>query len=616
MARITYIRTDSPRRIRIAAPRPQRMDAFLRSHPLLLLLLLQLPRFLQLGFGEMQQWDESLYALRTQVILRFGALWDQSALMLSGSYYSAHPPLYVWSSLFWTLLFGEHVWVYRLTSALAGAALLPLVYRYARRVMPHGWAMLAAGFVAVQPLVALYARLGQLDLLLTLCMFAALHTAHHYVRLGARRDFWLFALALGAALMTKMLFALVLPAAVFIAAFLMTGESRRRALRLSLLGTATSLPLWLPWLWSFVATHGGGDPLYLFGGAVPLGATLAGAEGTAKDSGIFFYFNQLVVQLGVLTPFAAIGVMSALRERRSPALLLAAVYVALQFAALLVMRSSFEVYLIPLLPPLIILAVHGLRVLRRSSTQPLFVLLTAVFCLLWSLSHSWRMAVKSLPRMLVGDAPVGEVLPPLFLLLLALLLGAGLTLWCVRRVATRRLLGTTVGFVFLAFAFAHQVWTLQVVHPREYVDGAERTAATIDSLKPRLLVLVGNGDNPQLSWYLKGLDIGWKKDGTQCLRMQPRVSGSGNIQSTLSAMRLEGHVAVVVERDEIAQGVYRSHEDVVPDGYRIVRNTRRYTVAWVGVPRLTSKDRAAKISCGIATPSDTSDAEQPAKVRP
>jgi hypothetical protein len=134
------------------------------------------------------------------------------------------------------------------------------------------------------------------------------------------------------------------------------------------------------------------------------------------------------------------------------------------------------------------------------------------------------------------------------------------------------------------------------------VDGAERTAATIESLKPHLLVLVGNGDNPQLTWYLGGWDIGWRKNATQCLRMQPRVSGSGNIQSTLSAMRLEGHVAVVVERDEIAQGVYRSHADVVPDGYRIVLNTRRYTVAWVGVPRLTAKDRAAKKSCGIRVP--------------
>ncbi|MBR9974051.1 MAG: glycosyltransferase family 39 protein, partial [Bacteroidetes bacterium] len=216
MPQITYIDTESPRRGRKhVSGTGQRHRLFWRAvatllvrHRVLLLLLFAGYRFVGLGTGEMQQWDEAIYALRTQVIFQFGAVWDQSPFMLGGVYYSAHPPLYVWSSTALLLLFGDHLWVYRLTSAVAGALMVPLLYRLSRLLQPALRSLVVAGLFAVLPLAALYSRLGQLDMLLTLCMTAALYFAMRSVRYGKATDTLLAGVTLGAALMTKLFFAL------------------------------------------------------------------------------------------------------------------------------------------------------------------------------------------------------------------------------------------------------------------------------------------------------------------------------------------------------------------------------------------------------------------------
>ena len=51
---------------------------------------------------------------------------------------------------------------------------------------------------------------------------------------------------------------------------------------------------------------------------------------------------------------------------------LAAVFVTLHMAALLFMRSSFTVYLIPAVPLLYYLAAHGLAVTRRAGRSTAF----------------------------------------------------------------------------------------------------------------------------------------------------------------------------------------------------------------------------------------------------
>ncbi len=589
MPRITYIDTDAPHRERKSAPAgPPGARAFWKSlarrllrHRTALLLVLAAYRFAGLGFGEMQQWDESIYALRAQVILQFGAVWDQSAFMLGGAYYSAHPPLYVWCSTAFLLIFGEQLWVYRLTSAVAAALLVPLIYRLSRMALPTLPSLAVTGLFTFAPLPAVFSRLGQLDMLLTLGMTAALYFAVRALRGGRSVDTLLAGCALGMALLTKLFFALSVPAAVALSAAFLPQPQRSRALRTAVLMTAISLPFWLPWAWSFAAAHGNGIG-FLFSSALPLGATFAGIEGTAKDTGSMYYLNQLVVNLSLLFPFALLSMWRSLFPPRRALWIAATCVILVTLAALLLMRSSFEVYLIPILPLLFLHAVRGVALLRRAERGPMLAIaLAGALCLAWSLLHPLRAAVKDLLRG-IGGAPLpgGTVGAAIALLLCALAALAGVWL-LYRRGRLRGVLSlplTASMLLVLAIATCARIW---IFVPAASDDGAEEAAAAVRSSDAARVFLIGNGDNPQLTFYLRGADIGWvERERLRYDRLEPRVVGVDGIRARIAAAQRRGSAAVLIERDEIDQGAYRAVRDILPPSVPPRARHGRYTVAW------------------------------------
>lgn len=575
----------------------------LLRHRVPLLAALALYRFASLGMGEMQQWDESIYALRTQVVLRFGAVWDQSAFMLDGTYYSAHPPLYVWISTAAVLLFGDQLWAYRLGSAIAGALLVPLLYRFARTLQPPLPALAATGILAVLPLPAITSHFGQLDLLLTLCMTAALFAALRALAgggvpaggaagtgragdsvLAARSsrmaDILRAGLALGAALMTKLLFAFAVPAAVAASALLLPRDRRRRALTVAASMVLVSLPIWLPWALSFATAHGGGAG-FLFSPSLPLGATFAGQEGTPKDTGALYYLNQLLVNLSVLAPFAGYSIWRSLRRGARDGWIVSAMTILLTLVALLVMRSSFEVYLIPILPLLVLHGVHGVTLLRRAPWTTLRAhALAAAIILPWSLFPAWRAASKDLLRSFGGATlPDGSIVS---LLLLAMTLAISISgvWWLSRHHHLRGLFSLPItGTALVVFAIA-TLFRLWVLLPAELEDGARPATTAVRASNAVRVYLVGNGANPQLTFFLEGADIGWSTDERlRFERLEPRALGVDGIRGHLAARGRHDPVAVLVERDEIAMGAFEATRDILPPGFTVKRELRRYIVA-------------------------------------
>jgi 4-amino-4-deoxy-L-arabinose transferase-like glycosyltransferase len=589
MPQITYIDTE--------APQPREKARFWRAalrqlvrFRVPLLALMALYRFVGLSFGEMQQWDEAIYALRVQTVLQFGDVLDQSPNMLSGLYYAVHPPLYVWCSTALVMLLGDATWVYRLTSALAAAALVPLVYHIARSSGTAGRALAVAGLFAFAPLPTFFSRQGQLDMLLALGMLGALYFAWKSVRSGRAGDTFLAGMALGAALLTKFAFALSVPAAVLLSAVLAPPFRRRRILRVAFLMTLLSLPLWLPWFAVMTARHGGGDLLWLFSPSLPLGATFHGMEGSAKDTGMLFYFNQLVIHVSLLLPFAVVGAWEVLRPTQRPSLPhrgmlpLAAVFVLLHMAALLFMRSSFTVYLIPAVPLLFYLAAHGLALTRRAGRRPALAMTSAaMLCLAWSLFPAGRVAVKeTLGALRRGTLPAegGTAL-----LALAGTAAAGLLIaWLLYRRGRLRPLLTQpllyAAVAVLAVTTTLRIWTQ---HPRAYVDGAAEAVAALKALDADRVLLVGNGDNPQLTWYLRGADIGWVPgEERRYQRLEPHALGAEGIRDRAARIADTARVAMLIERDEITAGVYRAPRDVMPADFRVLHKTRRYVVVGEG----------------------------------
>ena len=580
MQQITYIDTDKPAR----DPAPSRWRAILRAvvrWRVPILAFMALYRLIGLSFSEMQQWDEAIYALRTQCVLRFGAVWDQSGEMLSGLYYSVHPPLYVWLSTASVLLFGDALWVYRLPSALAAALLVPLIYRFSRAALTPGRALVTAGLFAFAPLPTFFSRQGQLDLLLTLCMMAALWFAMRAMRGGRSGDAVLAGLALGAALMTKFGFALVVPATVAVSGLLLTPRIRARALRTTVIMILISLPLWLPWTWWMTVVHGDGDPLWFFSSSLPLGATWSGAEGSAKDTGGLYYLNQLIVQLSVFFPFAVLFLRDALFVRRRVQWTVPAAYVLLTLAAVWMMGSSFAVYLIPVLPVLFFAGVRGITIARRSSRfTMLAVSVVAILSLAWSVSHDWRIAVKELLRVVTGAPFPADALAPLLLLAGASLLGLLLVWLLHRRRRLRAWLSLPSMMTAVLLLAIVTMWDIWFVHPAAHLDGAARTAAAARASDAEHVMLIGNGDNPQLTWYLDGADIGWEiGEQLRYERLEPHTLGVDAIRAHAAQYDATGRVLMIIERDEITQGIYRRPQDVMPPGITIRLETKRYFVA-------------------------------------
>src|SRR3990170_4016742 len=99
-----------------------------RSFVVASLLLVGLLRFVNLGFGEIQEWDEALYAVRAKSVANFGDWLDQSNHSVGGLYSASHPPLFVWLTALGYEVLGISNFSTRLWSAIFGCGLIFVAY--------------------------------------------------------------------------------------------------------------------------------------------------------------------------------------------------------------------------------------------------------------------------------------------------------------------------------------------------------------------------------------------------------------------------------------------------------------------------------------------------------
>src|SRR5579871_6889328 len=96
--------------------------------PIVLLALACLIPFIRLGIGEIQPWDESLYAIRADACLKFGAWLDQTQFAVGGLYSAWHPPFGIWLIALSKVLLGNSTFAVRLPLACAASGSLLLLW--------------------------------------------------------------------------------------------------------------------------------------------------------------------------------------------------------------------------------------------------------------------------------------------------------------------------------------------------------------------------------------------------------------------------------------------------------------------------------------------------------
>jgi 4-amino-4-deoxy-L-arabinose transferase-like glycosyltransferase len=339
-------------------PEKTRLDLMLLAFLAALVLLWNL------GSGSLCSWDEGLYGEVSREILITG---DWIDLHWAGSPWSDKPPLYMWATALFSLLFGMNEFSVRLFSALCGIGTVLATYLLGTRLYSR-----RAGFAAALFLLSTWAfiwssRMGMLDIPLTFFITVSLLMFD----LGKERSVFYFfcPVAFGLAFLTKGMGAMLIP---MILLLYMVSAREFKPLKNGALWAGAAAGLITAGWWHAAAMLSYGED-FTHGYFIKhlISRTTTAVEGHTGD---FFTYFGVIPNKG--RPWAGIGLglvpvaflNSLLHRNRSHILpLVWSVTVLLLFSAV---RTKLHWYVMPVYPPLALFAGWGLSLLARRYTAP------------------------------------------------------------------------------------------------------------------------------------------------------------------------------------------------------------------------------------------------------
>ena len=498
--------------------------------------MVALIRFFNLGFLDLQGWDEGLYALRSKSIVQFGDWLDQTSSVPGGISTGCYPPLTFWTTALFYKLFGASEWTTRLTSALFGAASVFILVLLGRRLLGPGPAgamspeergegpirtgAFTGALFGLNLFTTFYTRQGQLD---AAYIFFLILAAYGWVLSsgegGGMKGLTLVVLGTCGAFMSKILVGLYIPLILLPleAAGSLGGRRWHGLIRLSAaiaVGVLLALPwhvmMYLRYSQSFLDAYFG---LHLWQRlAAPI-------EGHHPALGVLFYINQLVVRY----PESALGlgllVFFIVRrtERTSTAVrlvALAGVWGGIVFVITAIMATKIPHYILPIGVPVALFGGFVLarlsegRLDRRQAGTALLLLAVATF---WSALWPLREIVKSDVLGMTAISPY-RGLPWPGLLLAAVCTGVSCYTFFRRsswETVCRQLRLFPV--VFLGLMTLQVALEVIVTDRTHYNVGTGEVASLLRSQGAQQVIYLGKDLNPALDLYLKGWET-WRTD--------------------------------------------------------------------------------------------------------
>lgn len=544
-----------------------------------LIAVVGLLRFVNLSFLDLQMWDEALYAVRAEGILRFGNWIDQTRFAIDGLYSALHPPLYVWLTAISFELFGVTEFAARFFSAVAAGLTLPIIFHIGKRIANRQTGFLAALLFGLNPFVTFFARQGQFDSTLVFFLSLAmlwLIKAHDNSSL---KYGFLAGLAVGGALMTKLYVGMGIPLAysawIFFAKPLNKSTSWKifGAMLLGIILTAA------PWHIYMTIAHGNGNPLFFPNSSALFERTLSGVEGNVQPLEVFYFFNQLFVLFPIGVIWFGYGIYKTLRNRETHWLLLGSWFLVF-FVVFSVMRTKLAVYLLPMLVPASLIAARELQnaLEEKFSRKTLVVLIGGtMISILWASSQLWRNVIKAmllnLVRLKIPSTTEFIFLSP-FVLTLALSL---VVLYLAYKNNRLNTIAKPLPVILLLPSFLLCCYNIFVLDKTQYKDGATELASYIEESEPSRIIVAGHARNPQITFYLEGVDIGWRDD----IEMKRIFPPTDRTQfKTWLANELAGEpeeTLVILEKDKFIRYEIIHPEEIIPADYKLVFDSRRYT---------------------------------------
>ena len=481
-------------------------------------IIVSLIRFVNLGFPDLQAWDEGVYALRSSSIVHFGDWLDQTPHVPGGLTITCHPPLTFWTSAVLYKVFGASEWTTRCTSALFGAGSVLLIVSCARRLASMETGLYAGLLFGTNLFYTFYSRQGQLDVAYIFFLLGAL--LGWTIWLGGSRWKGLGLVALGTwgAFMSKILVGLYIP---LILLSVQSIQMRRRWQWRSILDLCAAMAvgavLASPWYVFMFLRYGHAFTDVVFGLHL-MQRVSSPLEGHDPLLGGFFYINQILVRYP--EALLAAGLLVVLVRRkvdpgtgRGQLILVSVVWSVVVFAIITIMATKIPQYLLPISVPVALLGGFALSLLSEHKiTWRSQVVLVTLFCAatLWSAPWPLRMFIRGSLLGLASANPYtaiqwGMLLVALvcFLYCLSLFLGH-------RRNGGGDRAHIFVG-VLLLVLIGRVVWEVGVADGTQYNVGTREVASFLREEHAQRVIYLGKDLNPALDIYLKKWDQ-WRTD--------------------------------------------------------------------------------------------------------
>jgi 4-amino-4-deoxy-L-arabinose transferase-like glycosyltransferase len=345
------------------------------ARPAVLIALFGLVFLLRLDSPGLFDYDEACYA---EVARGMHERGDWSAPELNGEPFFEKPPFLYWTQILGYHVFGVGPFGARFFNALAGLALVLLVYAFSRRPLGEGAAFWAALFLGTALEFLGLARTAFTDMFLALwlvCCLGSFHRANEAWRDDPRSGTGWFLLACffsGVAMLAKGAVGAVLPGVTILIFALL---ERRIAPLLrparAVGGLVLLLGVGLSWYLLLGLTHAGGfgfmRELFLEHHVGRFTTPMQGHSGP-----IFFYVPVLIVGFLPWSPFL-IPALGGLGIHRSEGLArrylgLMSIFAAVTFVFFSIAATKLPNYIAPVLPVAAMLAGHAFDLARRRAT--------------------------------------------------------------------------------------------------------------------------------------------------------------------------------------------------------------------------------------------------------
>ncbi len=466
---------------------------------------------LNLGAGEVQPWDEGLYAVRAASIEKSHNYIDQTSGSLGGLYSSTSPPMTIWAIHAMMHIFGENLWGIRFFSALCGIMSAILIYYISLKFVHWRFAILTPLLLSSANLWNDYSRQAMTDAPLNFFFLFIFYLIIRYYEAEKIRNVVLISLAIALffalALLTKITISL-LPL-LFLIVYYFTKQRLSKKVLLSF-AMLLGISLAVPWYWYMIQTYG-----TQFSNALFLPHIADAVENNTRSAGAFYYINNMITSLPLLILLFVVPIFNfrigfwQMPNSRKMFVKLSAM---LWFIAVFVMLSGSTTkmphYTLYLFAPSILIAVFYLNYLRLVELSNFFayVLIIAIFAALyWAFSFDFRQDLKAVSHLVFS--------PSLIIFLLVIIVSfAYYKLSDKIRINELARAMLDEGMLLLVLMLFVKTFFVNWLLPTGQSYGANAIVKDIRSIGADSVIYLyhryndGDSLNPQLTWYLNKSD--------------------------------------------------------------------------------------------------------------